>query len=138
MRRILFAVAAFALTGAAIASADDAKPTRPAVQQLPNIGLAADEQAIAELKAKIEQLAAEAAKVAADSARANAELKLAEAELVRIQKIAMLGRVKPGTIEAAEAKVKEGKEKIEKLSKQLKAIDAALADLRAKLKEVEK
>ena len=110
----------------------------PPADPLSQVRFAADEKEVAELKAKIEKLTAEVEKNAAESKKARAELEAAKKELARIKDIAMRGRVRPGTIEAAEAKVKEAEEAVEKAGKQSKSLQGQLEELQKKLKELGK
>jgi hypothetical protein len=108
---------------------------------LPNGGRidrdAADDKAkeLAELKAKLEKAKAETARAEAEAKKAEAEAKLAKAELDRILDIAMKGRVRPGTIEAAKEKAAAAEAAADAGAKKLKAMKGATEAL---AKEIEK
>ena len=117
----------------------------PAINELPAIDVAldvtfgaVDDKVVAELKKKIEELTAATKTQKETVAKADAEAKLAVEELARILDIAMKGRVRPGTIEAAEAKAKEAKAAFEKAKEKLKETENSLEKVKAKLKELEK
>jgi DNA repair exonuclease SbcCD ATPase subunit len=120
-------------------------PPPPAINELPvvDVGLdvtlgRADDKVVAELKRKIEELTATLKKDKEAVAKADAESKLAAEELAKILDIAMKGRVRAGTIEAAEAKAKDAKIAFEKAKERLKETENTLEKVKAKLKELEK
>ena len=78
-------------------------------------------------------------KVKQDAAKkAEALSAAAQADLEKILDIAMRGRVRPGTIEAAQAKAQDAKAVSEKASVILKEAQAALEKSKARLKGLEK
>lgn len=94
-----------------------------------------DPKAVAELKAKLDTLTAELPKATEASKKADEEAKEAADALAKVKRVAMLGRVKAGTIEAAEAKAKEASDAAAKAKKQVTDLEAAIAEIKAKLKD---
>jgi DNA repair exonuclease SbcCD ATPase subunit len=117
MNRLLIATAALALVATA--------PTPAAAQ--------ADPKVIAELKAKLDTIAAELPKATEASKKADEEAKDAAAAFAEIKRVAMLGRVRAGAIEAAEAKATEAQAAAEKAKAKVKELETAAAEIKAKL-----
>lgn len=93
---------------------------------------------IEELKAKLAKLTAEATKAAEVSKKADAVAKEAADELAKIKEVAKRGRVRPGTIEAAEEKAAAAQAAADKAKKAAKALEDEIAGVKLKLKEIEK
>ncbi|MCE9564644.1 MAG: hypothetical protein K8U57_21635 [Planctomycetes bacterium] len=126
---------------AAIRPAPANTVVRPAVDPVPPpapTAPQADPKVVAELKAKLEKLTDEAAKAAAEAKKADENAKVAAEELAAIKRVAMLGRVKAGTIEAAEAKAKEAQAAADAAKEKVKTLEQEIAKLKAKIKEIEK
>jgi multidrug resistance efflux pump len=114
-------------------------PVRPVpVDPLPRAPLAANDPAVETLKAKLAETQAQLEKNAVESKKAQTVLKEAEEGLARILDAAQRGIVAASEIDDARAQVRKAKELVEQLTADRKALEAKLADLRAKLKEIEK
>jgi multidrug resistance efflux pump len=74
----------------------------------------------------------------AELLRVEAIVALTEADLARAREAAKFGRIRAGTLEAAESKFKDAKEQAERARKEHKEVIAALAAIHTKLKELEK
>jgi hypothetical protein len=98
----------------------------------------ADEKLVADLKAQIAETEAQLKKNEVASKKAEVELKAAEEALAVVIKAAENGIIAVSEVKDAQDKAKAAKEIAEKLAKERKAQETTLADLRAKLKAVEK
>jgi DNA repair exonuclease SbcCD ATPase subunit len=112
----------------------DPKATDP----LPNVRLVADEKQVAELKEKLATVKAAIEKRANLVKTAEEALKVAKAEHAKILDVAMRGRVLPGTIEKAAAKVEEAAEALKKQESDLKSLKKEADELQEQLKKLEK
>lgn len=114
---------------------------RPAVDPVPPPAATApqvDPKEIEALKAQLDKQSVEAQKAAVEAKKAAESAKEAAAALAEIKRVAMLGRVKAGTIEAAEARAKEAQDAAEVAKEKAKAAEEAVAKTKAKLKELQK
>jgi hypothetical protein len=91
-----------------------------------------------ELNRKLKDLQASLVNKKEAAIKAPVEARQAKEELERVLEVAKRGRVRPGTIEAAEAKAKETQDKAEKATAELRKLEDEIAAVKAKLKEIEK